>query len=423
MRFRDLLLETFHMAWQALFANRVRSLLALLGIVIGVGTVIGMVSLINGFQRSFQQSVRSLGSNTIYIRRIRPGIQFNGGVPDSLKQRKAFTMEDARAILAHSPAVKAISPWKFPYDDLRLQYLQKKTKITFVYGTNQDHLITHGYELSHGRFFTEQEVERRANVVVIGKDTREALFGNRDPIGRTVHIGPIPFTVLGEFAPKGKLLGNNFDEVAVVPYTIIDKYWSAPSDAPPWFPKRGELFLDAAAFSPDLSEEAQREIAEVLRVRRHLPSNKNNDFVVFTDDAFLQLYNTVTGGIVALMTLISSIALIVGGIGVMNIMLVAVTERTREIGVRKALGAPRKAILTQFLLEAVLLTATGGVIGILIGAGISWLVRALSPLPTYVSPWSVIVALVFSAVVGVFFGIYPAMRASRLDPVDSLRYE
>jgi len=385
--------------------------------------VIGMVSLINGFQRSFQEGVRAIGSNTIYIRRIRPGINFSNGVPDSLKQRKAFTMDDARAILARSPSVKAISPWKFPYDDLRLSYRQKKTKLTFVYGTNQDHLVTHGYDLQKGRFFTEQEVERRANVVVLGQDTREALFGNRDALGQTVHIGTIPFTVLGEFAPKGRLLGNNFDEVAVVPYTIIDKYWSAPSDAPPWFPKKGELFLDAAAVTPELSEQAQREITDVLRVRRHLPAHKNNDFVVFTDDAFLQLYNTVTGGIVALMTLISSIALLVGGIGVMNIMLVAVTERTREIGVRKALGAPRKAILTQFLVEAVLLTATGGVIGILIGAGISWLVRALSPLPTYVSPWSVIVALVFSAMVGVFFGIYPAMRASRLDPVDSLRYE
>jgi putative ABC transport system permease protein len=168
---------------------------------------------------------------------------------------------------------------------------------------------------------------------------------------------------------------------------------------------------------------AQQQIIETLRIRRNLPSNKSNDFVVFTDDAFLSLYNTITGGIFALMTLISSISLLVGGIGVMNIMLVAVTERTREIGVRKALGAPRRAILTQFLMEAVVLTAAGGAIGILLGAGISWLIHALSKLPTYVSVWSVVTGLLFSAVVGVFFGLYPAMRASRLDPVDSLRYE
>jgi len=203
----------------------------------------------------------------------------------------------------------------------------------------------------------------------------------------------------------------------------MDKYWSAPPDAPPWFPKRGELFLDAVAVSPERSDEAQRQIIDALRIRRHLPSHKNNDFVVFTDDAFLSLYQTVTGGIVALMTLISFISLLVGGIGVMNIMLVAVTERTREIGLRKALGAPRKAILSQFLLESVVLTAAGGAMGILLGATISWLVKALSPLPTYVSLWSVIMGISFSAVVGVFFGLYPAMRASRLDPVDSLRYE
>jgi putative ABC transport system permease protein len=219
------------------------------------------------------------------------------------------------------------------------------------------------------------------------------------------------------------MLGNNFDQVIAIPYTTIDKYFPAPDDAPIWFPKRGELFLDAIATSPEMSDIAQQQIIEVLRIRRHLPSNKNNDFVVFTDDAFLSLYNTLTGGIFALMTLISSIALLVGGIGVMNIMLVAVTERTREIGVRKALGAPRKAILSQFLVESVALTAFGGMLGIALGAGISWIIHAASKMPTYVSMWSVILGLLFSAAVGVFFGLYPAMRASRLDPVDSLRYE
>jgi putative ABC transport system permease protein len=418
-----LLGETLRMAARSLFANRLRSLLALLGIVIGVGTVIGMVSLINGFQRSFQNSIRSLGNNTIYIRRIRPGVNFSDQIPDSLKQRRAFSIEDAQAILERCPSVRAVSPWKFPYDGLRLSYRGKITKVTFVFGTDHQYLLTHGQDLDQGRFFTEEEVTHRANVVVLGKDTREALFGGGTGLGKTVHVGNIPFTVIGEFAPKGKLLGENFDEVAVLPYPLMDKYFPAPDDAPPWFPKRGELFLDAIAVSPDQSDRAQQQIIETLRIRRHLASNKQNNFVVFTDDAFLQLYQTVTGGIVALMTLISSIALVVGGIGVMNIMLVAVTERTREIGVRKALGAPRKAILAQFLVESVVLTAVGGLIGVLLGASISWLVHAISPLPTFVSIWSVITGLLFSAIVGVFFGFYPAMRASRLDPVDSLRWE
>src|SRR5512143_435976 len=178
-----LIRETIQMAGSALVANRLRSLLALLGIVIGVGTVIGMVSLINGFQRSFQQNIQSIGNNTIYIRRIRPGVQINGQFPDSLKQRKAFTMGDAEAILSGAPAVKAISPFKFPWNDLRLSRNEKQTKITFVFGTNQEYLTTHGYDMAAGRFFTEEEVRRRANLVVLGKDTREALFGDRSGIG------------------------------------------------------------------------------------------------------------------------------------------------------------------------------------------------------------------------------------------------
>jgi len=418
-----LVLETLTIARRALAANRMRSMLALLGIVIGVGTVIGMVSLINGFQRSFQQNIQSFGNNTLYIRRIRPGIQFSGGVPDSLKQRKAFTIDDAKAILAQSPAVAAVSVFKFSFQDIKLSYQGHNTKTTFIYGTNEELLRTHGYEIASGRFFTQQEVQGNANVVVLGKDTREALFKDASGLGRTVRLNGIPFTVIGEFEPKGRFFGENFDEVGCIPYPLIDKYFGAPPEAPPWFPKRGELFLDAIAVSPEQDEEAIREISEVLRVRRHLPSNKPNNFVVFSDDAFISLYNTITGGIFALMFLISSISLIVGGIGVMNIMLVAVTERTREIGVRKALGAPRRAILLQFLIEAVILTAVGGLVGIALGAGVATTVRAVSGLPTYVSAISVIAGVVVSTGVGIFCGLYPAMRASRLDPVEALRYE
>ncbi|MFM7232810.1 MAG: ABC transporter permease [bacterium] len=423
MRLSRLVWESLTIARRALAANRMRSALALLGIVIGVATVIGMVSLINGFQRSFQQNIQSFGNNTLYIRRIQPGIQFSSGVPDSLKQRRAFVMEDARAILDQAPAVAAVSVFKLAFDDITLTRGQRRTRTTFVYGTDDQLLRTRGYDLARGRFFTPEEVRRRANVVVIGRDTRETLFQDASGLGRTVHLNGIPFTVIGEFEPKGKFFGNNFDEVACIPYPLIDKYWGPPSDAPPWFPKRGEVFLDAVAVSPERTDDALQQIIEVLRIRRNLPSNRNNDFAVFSDEAFIGLYNTITGGIFALMFLISSISLMVGGIGVMNIMLVAVTERTREIGIRKALGAPRRAILLQFLIEALLLTAFGGLIGILIGAGISWVVSSVSTLPTFVSAWSVMTALMVSSLIGLFFGLYPALRASRLDPVDSLRYE
>jgi putative ABC transport system permease protein len=421
---RQLLLETLRMALGALAANRMRSVLALLGIIIGVTTVIGMVALVNGFQRSVEQSIRSTGSNTIYIHRIRPGVNFGSNdIPDSLKQRKAFTIGDGQAILAQAPAVRAITAMKYDFFGLQVAHRGKLSRGADVYGTDENYLQVHGYEVGRGRFFTPQEVERRANVVVLGPSTTEALFGRHDPFGETVRIGGIPLTVIGEYAPKGKLLGRDLDNSAAMPYTTMDKYFAAPQDAPPWVPRRGELFLHAIAVAPEQNEEAQREIIEILRVRRHLPSNKPNNFAVFTDDLFVSLYRQITGMVVIVMVLISGVSLVVGGIGVMNIMLVAVTERTQEIGIRKALGARRSAILAQFLIEAILLTALGGALGIALGWTIAAVVKASTPLPTYVSPWSVVLGLVFSATVGIFFGAYPAMRAARLDPVESLRYE
>jgi putative ABC transport system permease protein len=420
---RSLYRETFRIARQALAANRMRSLLALLGIVIGVATVIAMSALINGFQRSFQNGIQAFGSNTIYVRTFRPGAAFANGIPDSLRKRHAFTMEDAAAIRQQAPLVGAISPVKLAAADIHLSYLNRRTKTTLTFGSTDGFMRTRGFEISSGRFFTAEEVDHRANVVVLGKDTREALFQDAVALGRTVHLNDVPFTVIGVFEAKGRFLGNNFDEVAAIPWTVADKYWQAGAHAPPWMTKKGEVFLDAVPVDEAQIEPAMQQIRSILRIRRHVPSNRPDDFEVFSEDAFLSIYNTVTGGIVALMMLISSIALVVGGIGVMNIMLVAVTERTREIGVRKALGAPRRAILLQFLMEAVMLTVLGGVTGIALGAGVSTLVRTLSGLPTFVSATSIIAAVVVSTGVGIFCGLYPAMRASKLDPVEALRYE
>ncbi len=415
--------ETFRIARQALAANRMRSLLALLGIVIGVATVIAMSSLINGFQRSFEKGIQSFGSNTIYVRTFRPGQAFANGIPDSLRKRHAFTMDDASAIRDLSPDVAAVSPIKIAAADIRLSYRDRRTKTTLTFGSNDGFMRTRGFEISSGRYFTAEEVDHRANVVVLGKDTRETLFQDAAAVGHTVHLNDVPFTVIGVFEAKGRFLGNNFDEVACIPWTVADKYWEAGAHAPPWMTRKGEVFLDAVPVNEGRIEQAMREIRSVLRVRRHLPANRADDFEVFSEDAFLTLYQTVTGGIVALMMLISSIALVVGGIGVMNIMLVAVTERTREIGVRKALGAPRRAILLQFLFEAVMLTAVGGVVGILLGSGVAVLVRSVSGLPTFVSTGAVVAGVAVSAITGIFCGLYPAMRASKLDPVEALRYE
>jgi putative ABC transport system permease protein len=257
----------------------------------------------------------------------------------------------------------------------------------------------------------------------LGKDIREALFSGGDPIGKIVHVNRIPFRVVGELEPKGKSLFFNPDEIITIPYTTLTKYFPPPDDAPFYVPKRGEYYLNARAISPDRTAAAVDQIREVLRRRRHVPARGADDFAVFTEDALADLYNQLTGATYLVMILISSIALLVGGIGVMNIMLVAVTERTKEIGLRKAVGAPRATILLQFLFEAATLTAIGGLIGIGVGATVAQVVRAATALPAYTPWWSVFVAFLFSIIVGLFFGLYPAVRASRLDAVEALRWE
>jgi putative ABC transport system permease protein len=250
---------------------------------------------------------------------------------------------------------------------------------------------------------------------VIGPNVGEALFPMTDPIGKQVLINGHPFVVVGVLAKsKGGFLGegNERDNAVQIPYQTFHKMM-------PWEDKHFLLIQAKNGMLP----KAMDEVESLLRRRRGVKPNEANNFDLSTADRIIQQFDSITAMIGLIAIAISGIGLLVGGIGVMNIMLVSVTERTREIGVRKALGAPRKAILTQFLVEAVLLTAGGGVAGVLLGAGISWLVRSASPLPTYVSAWSVVTGLAFSAVVGVFFGLYPAVRASRLDPVDSLRYE
>src|SRR5262245_4915688 len=423
MRTAALFRETFRGAGQALVANRLRTLLALLGIVIGVGTVVAMVSLINGFRRSFERGIQTFSSNTIYVRPFRPGVAFFAGIPDSIRKRRGFTAEDADEVLRLSPAVAAVSPIKLFQGDPQISYLDRRTRTTSTFGADDGFLRTRGFDIARGRFFTGEEVHRRAGVVVLGEDTHQSLFRDGSGLGRTVRVGGKPFTVIGVFVSKGRFLGSNLDDVACLPWTTGDKYWAPGPQSPPWYSKKGQVFLDAVAVSPELTETAVRQIRDVLRTRRHLPSNRADDFEVFSDDALMAIYQTITGGISALMFVISAISLLVGGIGVMNIMLVAVTERTREIGLRKAVGAPQRAILLQFLVEAVLLTLAGGAFGILLGAGVSFAVRAVSGLPTYVSAESVAAAVVVSTGVGVFCGFYPAMRASRLDPVESLRYE
>ncbi len=416
---RGLVGEILQMAWTSLRANKLRSSLTVLGVVIGVSTVIAMVSLIQGLNDSFKRQVQSFGSNTIYIRKWRPQV-FIGELPDSLRQRRAFTIDDRDAILARCPSVRAVSPINLLSQPQPIQFRHKQTKPTLVLGTDQAYQETNGYDVSAGRFFTQAEVDHREQVCVVGGETLETLFPHQDAVGQVIHIGRVPFRVVGELERRGKFLGFNLDEIVMIPYTSVHKYFPPDNSG---FLKNNEVLLNAVATSPDKIDQAMAEITEVLRLRRGLKAHQDNDFAALTDDSLLNLYNQVTGAFYLLMIAVAFLSLLVGGIGVMNIMLVSVTERTREIGVRMALGAKRSGILMQFLLEAVALTGAGGMVGILIGVGIAQIVHALSPLPTGVPIWSVALGLAFSGSIGLFFGIYPAMRASRLDPVEALRYE
>ena len=409
------------MALASLQANRLRSALTALGVVVGVATVVAMASIIQGFNRTVTSSITSFGSNVIYIRKFKPSL-YVGGFPDSLRHRHAFTVEDGEAIRRLCPHVRELTVVGF-IDAVTLSANGHTTRGVQLLGSDERVQEVNRYDPWIGRFFTSEEVRHAAQVMVIGKDIREALFGGANPVGKTVHINRVPFRVVGELEPKGRSLFFNPDELITIPYTSLTKFFPPAPDAPFFVPARGEYYLNAAPTDPKDTPRALDEIGEVLRRRRHVPARGSDNFSVFTEDALSDLYNQLTGATYAVMILISSIALLVGGIGVMNIMLVAVTERTREIGLRKALGAPRVTILGQFLAEAATLTGVGGLIGIGLGAAIAQTVRAISGLPAFTPWWAVIVAFFFSVIVGLFFGLYPAVRASRLDAVEALRWE
>jgi putative ABC transport system permease protein len=421
-RLRSLVPDIIRMAIASLRAHGMRSLLTTLGVVIGVATVVAMASVIQGFNRTVQTSISAFGSHVIYIRTFKPAI-YAGGFPDSLRHRQAFTAEDAQAIRDFCPDVKQVTVIGF-VEDATISFADHSSRGLQLIGSDPEIQDVLRYDPKYGRFFTREEARRSAQVIVIGKDVREGLFpSGGDPLGKTVHLNGQPFVIVGELEPKGRSLFGNPDELITIPFQTMEKLFPPPDDAPFYVPKRGRCYLNAVPVSPERMPAAIDEIRELLRTRRHVPQNRADDFAVMTEDSITDIYRQLTGATFVVMLLISSIALVVGGIGVMNIMLVAVTERTREIGVRRALGAPRASVLLQFLLEAAMLSGIGGLIGIVVGTLIGQIVRVLSPLPAYTPMWSVVIAFGFSVAVGLFFGFYPAMRASRLDPVEALRFE
>lgn len=408
--------EIFGMAFDSIRSHKLRSFLTLLGITIGVMTVIGMVSIIQGLNRSFLSELESVGSDLIIVTKYEPGIQI-GRSSEEIRMRKDLTFEDALAIEKECPLVKAVAVDLIVdfFEDIPIKYQNIKSQDAIILGMNEKFPeVLSVYLPEMGRFVTDSDVTHRTKVCVLGSELAETLFPHIHPVGKEIRIGAEKFTVVGVLKKRGSFFGQSRDNFVGIPITTLMKHF-------PYKLENLEIIATPKkhGYLPDTIEQ----IINVLRKRRRVGFGKPSDFAVYTQETMLDLYNQLTGAAFIVMIVIASIGLLVGGIGVMNIMLVSVRERTREIGIRKAIGARPSDILKQFLIEAVFLTGTGGLLGIIIGFSIAFLVRTATPLPASVTPWSIFLGLFVSFSVGLFFGIFPAQKAAKLDAIISLRYE
>jgi putative ABC transport system permease protein len=400
---------TLRMALRALRRNKMRSTLTALGIIIGVGAVIAMVGIGNGAKSQVEAQIASLGQNVILIF---SGNFSSSGARSGWGGAGTMTVDDAEAIAREVTGVLAVSPEVRDRQQVLANGLNWNTQIL---GEGPEYLDIRDWPLGSGAMFTEQDVRGTAKVCIIGKTIVNQLFPNEDPVGKIVIIRNIPFKILGVLTPKGlSVMNTDQDDVIIIPYTSEMKRVSKRTNV-------NSIIVQSA--SPHDSEKVQRDIADLLRQRHRLGQGRDDDFTIRGQQEIADAATATTRVMTVLLSAIASVSLIVGGIGIMNIMLVSVTERTREIGIRMAVGAHGRDILLQFLIEAITLSSFGGLIGILGGIGSAKLLSVMAGWPTMISISSVVMAFLFSAAVGVFFGFYPARKASRLDPIDALRYE
>jgi putative ABC transport system permease protein len=395
-------------------------MLTILGIVIGIGTVMVISSVIHGLNARIAAQLEDAGSKLVYVYHMEWAAV--GRVSPEVLNRKKLTLQDASAIAASCSSVSAVCPIiriflpQFGEGTIDVRYGGETARNVIVQGIGEDFQVVFDVPIKDGRDFAVFEHQRRLMVCIVGHDTAEMLFAHSDPIGKTITFEQHQFTVVGVLEKqKDTLTGgaNPEDNLVNVPIETFRKL----------FPEKEDYLLAAKARDQSRLSTAIEEIRELLRRRRKLRAGQEDDFAVFTQDLLVESWRRISGAIVIALLVISSIGLLVGGIGVMNIMLVSVTERTQEIGLRRAVGARRSDLLGQFLIEAVVLSGGGGVLGILIGSGIALLVGILATIPALLSFFWVTIAFTLSVVVGLVFGLYPAYRAARLNPIDALRYE
>jgi putative ABC transport system permease protein len=405
--------ENLLLALDTLRTHKFRALLTILGVLIGTATVIAVASIFKGLDQQVVDVAESFGTRTLFIFKWDPGIKFN--VSREEWMRKPLTFDDMVAIRENCPAVESTSAEIFRWGPaVGAKYKGQEMLDTEFRGCTPSHFGNIGCELKDGRLFNEIDDLHRRDVVVIGADVETRLFQGEDPVGKVVTIDGRSFEVIGTMAKRKQILGDSgSDRIMMIPYMTFKKI----------YPQSKDNFITAMAV-PGKTNQAMDEVRSLLRRRRNVKYSDPDNFGIATAESMITQFRDIMGTVVLVTIVISSIGLLVGGIGVMNIMLVSVTERTREIGVRKAIGARRSDITWQFLLEAMTLTAAGGILGILLGYTVSFLIRTFVPaLPSTVPLWSVPVGFIVAVSIGLFFGIWPAMKASRLDPIVALHYE
>jgi putative ABC transport system permease protein len=403
------ILSILKVAMRSLNRNKLRSFLTMLGIIIGVGAVIAMMAVGYGAQYNIQQQIASLGTNVLMVF---PGSSNQGGVRLGTGSMSTLTPDDLEAIRTQCSAVQMASPAIRSGGQI---VYGENNWATSVMGGTAEYFAIRNWPISSGAGFTEADVRSATKVCVLGQTIVDNLFKGADPVGSVIRIKKLPFRVVGVLAPKGQSAqGSDQDDIIIAPFTTVQKKLM------------GVTFLGlllVSAVSDDAMPEAQSQIIEVLRSRHKIQAWEDNDFTVRSQTEIASAAESTTQVLTILLASIASISLLVGGIGIMNIMLVSVTERTREIGIRMSIGARGRDILFQFLIEAMVLSLMGGTIGVIIGITASKLISALAGWPTVVSAMSVGMAFLFSAAVGIFFGFYPARKAANLNPIDALRYE
>ena len=400
--------ESFLMAWASLVANKLRSLLTMLGIIIGVAAVIALVSIGNGVKQDIEDSISSLGSNLLVVM---PGAPRTPGVRPSQGSMKSLKISDYEAI-AKLEGVKAASPMT---NGSYVVIYQNKNWTTSVAGVNANFQDVNNWTMTSGRFFSDKNVQNRERVAVVGQTVVKNLFADEDPVGKEIRVKNIPFRVIGVLKSKGNgTMGNDQDDTVLIPYTTSMERVEGIDYL---------RMVYVVAKDDGGIDRLQADIENLLRVRHNIKDTNLDDFNIQNMKSIMETVAQTTGTFTLFLGAVAAISLVVGGIGIMNIMLVSVTERTREIGVRKALGATYSVIVTQFLIEAVVISLMGGFIGIAFGIGASKVIGMVSGMSTVVSVPTIIMSFAFSMAIGLIFGIYPARKAAKLNPIDALHYE